>query len=68
MKKGDLLYVEGRLEYRSFQDEEGKERGVCEIIVGDVQFLGRRSYDADGAIAPTGLGQAADDISSDDIP
>src|ERR687889_716034 len=43
VKKGDPLYVEGRLEYRSFQDEEGKERGVCEIIAGDVQFLsGRR--------------------------
>ncbi len=42
VKKGDPLYVEGRLQYRSFQDEEGKERGVCEIIAGDVQFLGRR--------------------------
>ena len=40
VKKGDPLYVEGRLEYRSFQDEEGKERGVCEIIANDVQFLG----------------------------
>jgi len=29
VKKGDPLYVEGRLEYRTFQDEEGKERGVC---------------------------------------
>lgn len=43
VKKGDPLYIEGRLEYRSFQDEEGKERGVCEIVAGDVQFLGRRS-------------------------
>src|SRR5688572_20697101 len=42
VKKGDPLYVEGRLEYRSFQEEEGKERGVCEIVARDVQFLGRR--------------------------
>ncbi len=42
VKKGDPLYVEGRLEYRTFQDEEGKARGVCEIIAGDVQFLGQR--------------------------
>ena len=42
VKKGDPLYVEGRLQYRSFQDEEGKERGVAEIIADDVQFLGRR--------------------------
>ena len=41
MKKDDPLQVEGRLEYRSFQDEEGKERSVYEIVVSDVQFLGR---------------------------
>ena len=42
VKKGDPLYVEGRLQYRSFQDEEGKERGVAEIVAGDVQFLSPR--------------------------
>src|SRR5215207_4147993 len=42
VKKGDPLYVEGRLQYRSFPDEEGKERGVAEIVASDVQFLGRR--------------------------
>src|SRR5581483_6759359 len=42
VKKGDPVYVEGRLEYRTFQDEEGKERGVAEIIASDVQFLSKR--------------------------
>jgi single-strand DNA-binding protein len=37
VKNGDPLYVEGRLEYRTFQDEEGKERGVAEVIAGDCQ-------------------------------
>ena len=41
-KKGDPLYVEGRRQYRSFPGEEGKERGVAEVVAGDVQFLGRR--------------------------
>jgi single-strand DNA-binding protein len=45
VKKGDPLYVEGRLQYRSFQDEEGKERGIAEIVASDVQFLGRRKDD-----------------------
>ncbi len=43
VKKGDPLYVEGRLQYRSYQDAEGQERGVVEIVAADVQFLGRRS-------------------------
>jgi len=42
VKKGDPLYVEGRLQYRAYQDEEGKERGVAEIVADDVQFLSRR--------------------------
>src|SRR5215210_3844355 len=48
VKKGDPLYVEGRLQYRSFQDEEGKERGVAEIVAGDVQFLSRRDNGSRG--------------------
>jgi single-strand DNA-binding protein len=43
VKKGDPLYVEGRLQYRAYQDEEGKDRGICEIVADDVQFLSRRS-------------------------
>ncbi len=43
VKKGGPLYVEGRLQYRAYQDEEGKERGVAEIVADDVQFLSRRS-------------------------
>jgi single-strand DNA-binding protein len=48
VKKGDPLYVEGRLQYRSYQDEEGQERGVCEIVADDVQFLARRGNGSRG--------------------
>jgi len=37
--KGRLVYVEGRLESRSFTDKDGKERDVTEVIAADVQFL-----------------------------
>src|SRR5919109_4984965 len=50
VKKGDPLYVEGRLQYRSFQDEEGKERGVAEVVASDVQFLGRRKVEPAGPV------------------
>ena len=42
VKKGEPLYVEGRLDYRTFEDEEGVDRGIVEIVASDVQFLGRR--------------------------
>src|SRR5215204_289112 len=37
--KGRLVYVEGRLESRSFTDKAGQERDVTEVIASDVQFL-----------------------------
>ena len=51
VKKGDPLYVEGRLQYRSYQDEEGKERGAVEVIASDVQFLGRGKAGPDDVAA-----------------
>ena len=37
--KGRLIYVEGRLESRSFTDKDSHEREVTEVIAADVQFL-----------------------------
>ena len=42
-----MLYVEGRLEYRTFADDEGRSRGVAEIVADDVQFLDRPHTNAD---------------------
>src|SRR5215212_9334798 len=67
VKKGDPLYVEGRLQYRSFQDEEGKERGVAEIVASDIQFLGRRKDGPPAAMA-TEPSLVADEVSSDEAP
>ena len=47
VKKGDPLYIEGRLQYRTYQDDEGKDRGVAEIVARDVQFLGRRRAESE---------------------
>jgi single-strand DNA-binding protein len=58
VKKGDPLYVEGRLQYRAYQDEEGKARGVAEIVADDVQFLGRRPLDANRDASPSEDGAA----------
>jgi len=73
VKKGDPLYVEGRLQYRSFQDEEGKERGIVEIVAADVQFLGRHKEGT--AFEPTNPPDASsdaapqtDEVSPDESP
>ena len=66
LKKGDRVYVEGRIEYRTWQDKEGQKRYTTEINVRDLVMLsgrgdagasgggesGRRASAAAGKAAP----------------
>lgn len=51
LKKGDKVYVEGRIEYRQWQDKEGQTRYTTEINVRELLMLSGRSggegYDSD---------------------
>jgi single-strand DNA-binding protein len=48
LSKGRQVYVEGKLQSRSYDDKEGIKRYVTDIIAQEVQFLGgnRDSSDA----------------------
>jgi single-strand DNA-binding protein len=48
VKKGDRLYVEGRIEYRQWQDREGQTRYTTEINVREMIMLSPRSGGGDG--------------------
>jgi len=43
VKKGDKLYVEGRIEYRQWQDKDGQTRYSTEINVRELIMLSPRS-------------------------
>ena len=59
-KKGDKLYVEGRVEYRSWQDKEGQTRYTTEIIGNELIMLsGRQGGDGDSYSPPAKVGAAA---------
>src|SRR5215213_6389301 len=64
--KGRLVYVEGRLESRSFTDKEGKEREVTEVIAADVQFLD--GPNPEGADVPAEERTADTDFDDLEIP
>ena len=40
--KGMLLYVEGKLRTRSWDDQNGNKRYVTEVLVNGIQFLEKR--------------------------
>ena len=43
LKKGRPVFIEGRIQTRSWDDKEGKKRYTTEIVANSVQFLGSRS-------------------------
>lgn len=47
LKKGDKVYVEGRIEYRQWQDKEGQTRYSTEINVRELIMLSGRSGPGD---------------------
>jgi single-strand DNA-binding protein len=52
VRKGQQLYVEGRLRTRKWQDKNGVDRYSTEIVADDFQMLGRRDLRASGSAAP----------------
>lgn len=40
VKKGDPLYIEGRIRTRSWEDKEGNKRYTTEIVGNNMQMLG----------------------------
>jgi single-strand DNA-binding protein len=48
LKKGDKVYVEGRIEYRQWQDKEGQTRYTTEINVRELIMLSGRQGGGEG--------------------
>lgn len=48
LKKGAKIYVEGRLQTRKWQDQNGQDRYSTEIVVNDMQMLDGRNGDFQG--------------------
>jgi single-strand DNA-binding protein len=42
VKKGDLLYLEGKIRTRSYDDKEGNKKYITEVIVDNMQMLGKK--------------------------
>lgn len=81
LAKGRQVYVEGRLQTRSWEDQQGQKRYTTEIVASTVQFLGgmgaERSAGGAGAGAsfggsnnygPTDFGPEPSFDTNDEIP
>ncbi len=57
-KKGDPILLEGRLQYRTWEAQDGSKRSKVDVVADNIQFLSGRSDSEDGAPAGGGGGQA----------
>jgi single-strand DNA-binding protein len=78
LSKGKLVYIEGRLTQREYQDRDGNTRTSLDVNASNIQFIGPRGDETGGglreekparqAAQPQEESSVPDSISDDDIP
>jgi len=74
LRKGSLIYVEGRLQTRSWEGQDGQKRRATEVIVNDFEFLESRGAASQAASSNDEVPPPADDhhgvrdVDPDEIP
>ena len=80
LKKGSKVYIEGKLQTRKWQDQNGQDRYTTEIVADQMQMLdsrggmggdagfGASSGQSSGSSAPAQAPSPAPDFVDDDIP
>ena len=58
LKKGSLIFIEGRIQSREWQDKEGQKRTSFEIVASNFRMLGGRSDGAAAGASASGGGGA----------
>ena len=48
LTKGKQIYIEGRIQNRSYDDRDGNKRYITEIVANEMQMLSRAGEPADG--------------------
>jgi single-strand DNA-binding protein len=65
LHKGSLVYIEGRLKTRSWEDKDGNKKFATEVVGDNLIMLEKRS---DGSMPPPPGMDTIDGISGSDIP
>ena len=72
LKKGSLVFIEGRLNYQTWEAEGGQRRSKLEVVANYVQFLTKQGKSADGDVGTikevAGEVQPGSSVMDDDTP
>jgi single-strand DNA-binding protein len=68
LQKGKLVYIEGKLRTRSFEDKDGIKKYTTEVVAENFTMLGRKSdFEAEGS-KPIKHGEQVTYADGDDLP
>ena len=56
LRKGSQVYIEGKLQTRKWQDQNGQDRYSTEVVANDMQMLGARGGEGGGGRGQGGGG------------
>jgi single-strand DNA-binding protein len=70
LSKGKQVYVEGRIQNRTWDDRDGNKRNTTEIVINTMQMLGSKDGSANKVPqgSPAGAGEAPPAADIDDVP
>lgn len=77
LKKGSQIYLEGKLQTRSYDDKDGNRKYITEVVAATMNFLGSRSdsnensgSNSGGKQEPVNMGEdsALSGMDTDDLP
>lgn len=75
LKKGSQIYVEGKLQTRTYDDKDGNRKYMTEVVVLTMNFLGSRNdgsdnsgSDAENKQESVATEQAGSTADTDDLP
>ncbi len=66
LHRGSLVYIEGRLKTRSWEDKEGNKKFATEIVGDNLIMLDKRTDSSLGGAAPEGIEGLGGDVPHDD--
>lgn len=68
LQKGKLVYIEGKLRTRSFEDKEGHKKYTTEVVAENFTMLGRKSdfENGTGSNGASGSSDKTESTSTDD--
>jgi len=68
VKKGSLLFIEGKIRTRSYDDQNGNKRYITEIVADNLKMLDRMSSESSQGAQPQAPEGGFESDETDDLP